>query len=607
MASSSRVDELTQKYEENPRRYFAALANEYRKLGDPQRSVAICRMHLPSQPGHMSGHIVFGQALLDLGETREAKLAFESALALDAENIVALRHLGDIERAAGNLTVARDRYSKLLELDPRNDEVTRLLAALPAEYASEPQAESRSGLKYWDAEEDADQGMAIPPWSSPRSTDPAHETAPIQWGQLPDVPEREGHRSSERMPPDVQTNPVFEEEEIPSEVQPSPLFTEVSAFSSLTSVDALPNASPTETMEAESPLPAASEPEDLVTGIEPGAVSAVAGDLGSQGAAEADVAQIFEDQGFEITETPDAGDQAFANLWPADDLAAIQTLGMAAADGPADTFLDVSAPFEERVRQDEALSAVQAEEPSDAPLDLGAIDIGFDEPTIASGATAETNPPEQPFVTETLADLYWKQGHTQQALEMYRQLREERPDEGWIADRISLIETELASSWTAPQPPEPVSFDDGLDSGPAPFWGEEENMTAPHAQSEKSRAEEYEAAPESVDRSRVPSARWSYYPPGSFKPSIRDFFAALGRRRPPTKSASTAELGKTAPADASSAENGPRDADALNSMFRESEPPPTEDSAAKALSSAFSPTSDDIEQFNTWLHGLKKT
>ena len=33
-----RLRELQEKYEENPRRYFAPLANEYRKGGQPKRN-----------------------------------------------------------------------------------------------------------------------------------------------------------------------------------------------------------------------------------------------------------------------------------------------------------------------------------------------------------------------------------------------------------------------------------------------------------------------------------------------------------------------------------------------------------------------------------------
>jgi hypothetical protein len=130
MAPASRIDELTARYAENPRRYFAPLANEHRKTGDPERAIALCRVHLPSQPGHMSGHIVLGQALLDLGELAAARTAFATAVALDDENLVALRHLGDIARIEGDSVEARAWYARVLDADPMQADVAALQAEL---------------------------------------------------------------------------------------------------------------------------------------------------------------------------------------------------------------------------------------------------------------------------------------------------------------------------------------------------------------------------------------------------------------------------------------------------------------------------------------------
>src|SRR5678816_340279 len=130
MAGSTRIDELRQKFHENPRRYFAPLANEYRKAGDPEQAIAICRAHLAQQPGHMSGHVVYGQALYDAGRIDEANTVFRQALALDPENMIVLRHLGDIARQRGEIEDARSWYSRALDGDPQDTEVAAYLAEL---------------------------------------------------------------------------------------------------------------------------------------------------------------------------------------------------------------------------------------------------------------------------------------------------------------------------------------------------------------------------------------------------------------------------------------------------------------------------------------------
>ena len=130
MSTAARIDELRRKFEENPRRYFAPLANEYRKAGELGQAIALCREHLPNQPGHMSGYIVFGQALYESGSLVEARTVFEQALALDPENLIALRHLGDIAKASGDALVARRWYERVLDADPRNDDIAAQLASL---------------------------------------------------------------------------------------------------------------------------------------------------------------------------------------------------------------------------------------------------------------------------------------------------------------------------------------------------------------------------------------------------------------------------------------------------------------------------------------------
>ena len=130
MQSSPRIEELRQKFHENPRRYFAPLANEYRKAGDPEQAIAICRAHLAQQPAHMSGHVVYGQALYDAHRIDEAREVFQLALALDPENIIVLRHLGDIARQRGDVAEARSWYSRALDGDPHDAEVAAYLAEL---------------------------------------------------------------------------------------------------------------------------------------------------------------------------------------------------------------------------------------------------------------------------------------------------------------------------------------------------------------------------------------------------------------------------------------------------------------------------------------------
>jgi tetratricopeptide (TPR) repeat protein len=149
LANSALIDDLERQFAENPRRVFARLANEYRKSGDFQRAIEICQVHVPQQPGYISGYIVMGQALFESGRLDEAQATFQTALDLDPENLIALRHLGDIARETGELNGARIWYQRLLEIDPQNEEIAAQLAQLAEAGADATAADAPEPTAGW--------------------------------------------------------------------------------------------------------------------------------------------------------------------------------------------------------------------------------------------------------------------------------------------------------------------------------------------------------------------------------------------------------------------------------------------------------------------------
>src|SRR6266566_3015152 len=141
-----RLRELQEKFEENPRRYFAPLANEYRKGGQQRRAIEICSEQLAHMPGHMSGQIVYGQALYEVGEFDEARTVFRSALTVDPENLIALRTLGDMSLQAGNTVEARDWYTRLLDADPKDTAAIALVSEIDASADAVPLAAEIPGV-----------------------------------------------------------------------------------------------------------------------------------------------------------------------------------------------------------------------------------------------------------------------------------------------------------------------------------------------------------------------------------------------------------------------------------------------------------------------------
>jgi len=130
MAYQSEIEKLEQRYEENPKQWFAALADAYRKEGHLDLALDYVRGGLEMRPSYASGYIVLGRCLLEKTEHDEAAQAFEQVLAIDAENIIALKSLSEIAELRGDILGARHWLDRLLEVDPMNDEAREALERL---------------------------------------------------------------------------------------------------------------------------------------------------------------------------------------------------------------------------------------------------------------------------------------------------------------------------------------------------------------------------------------------------------------------------------------------------------------------------------------------
>jgi tetratricopeptide (TPR) repeat protein len=121
MASTSEIEKLERRYAENPDgRFFAPLADAYRKAGQVDRALELVRAGLVKHPDYLSAHIVLGRCQLDKLADPEAATTFQSVLALDSENIIALKSLAEIAERSGRVDDARQWLQKLLAVDSMN-------------------------------------------------------------------------------------------------------------------------------------------------------------------------------------------------------------------------------------------------------------------------------------------------------------------------------------------------------------------------------------------------------------------------------------------------------------------------------------------------------
>ena len=150
----SRIDELRRRVQNDPASIaFAQLAEEYRRAGQTDEAVRICREGLTRHPGYLSARVTLGRALLDLGELAEARGEFEFVVAEAPENLAAVRGLAEIFHREGQTTEALTYYERALALSRHDPEIEEIVQQLSRQVGA-AQAASSSGLSYEEAHQE---------------------------------------------------------------------------------------------------------------------------------------------------------------------------------------------------------------------------------------------------------------------------------------------------------------------------------------------------------------------------------------------------------------------------------------------------------------------
>ncbi|MGE5174751.1 MAG: tetratricopeptide repeat protein [Hyphomicrobiales bacterium] len=97
---------------------YLPLAERLRERGRVEEAIRLCEERRQRPGSGVGDHIVLGRCYLADGRLGNAKAEFEGALALDRENVVALKALAGIVAHEGNHTKAADLYRAVCRVDP---------------------------------------------------------------------------------------------------------------------------------------------------------------------------------------------------------------------------------------------------------------------------------------------------------------------------------------------------------------------------------------------------------------------------------------------------------------------------------------------------------
>ena len=371
MAYTSEIDKLEARFRENPKgRNFAPLADAYRKAGLIDNAVELCQSGLKQHPDYVSAHIVYARCLMDKKDDAGAQEVFRKVLALDGENIIALRVLAEIAERNNRFDEAVEWLTRLLNADPMNGDAAEALARAKGKVTSAPTA-----------------SMTKPEFAVEHSSPPATEAT---------VPTKVGTPS-----PDVET---FE--------------------------------------------------------------SGVTFNAAAHAAAKA--------EGLEVQEDVELNAQEFERV-------EIEGLARTQYEGSGIFKLDTPTPPESRapdldeglpqvdlplIMPDDPPAAAKPPKPPSPPRVPAAVALSDDD----GAADTATLSQAEPVVTETMADLYLKQGHQQDALRVYQALLAQRPSDARLKRKVEQLSSGrrkgsgvsaqafLKGIWAGRQPkPEPLA------------------------------------------------------------------------------------------------------------------------------------------------------
>jgi tetratricopeptide (TPR) repeat protein len=477
MASSSEIEKLERRYAENPEgRFFAPLADAYRKAGQVNRALELVRAGLQKHPDYLSAHIVLGRCLLDADKDAEAANTFQGVLQLDAENIIALKSLAEIAERGGRPAEAVEWLRKLLVVDSMNAEAEADLARLggmlaerptqPVEAAAAPVGAAEAGVSFADvtAEIKAElarasaaaapaPAAALPVPESPAAASAAAEAAPAIEAAAP-APRAAG--AEVKMPPRIEPAapmPVRVEAAPPAPPAPLPQVRPAATFELLAEPRPVAEAGP-----PPAPEPGALEVQPFDDSLDWGT-----GERTSRAVRAEDIEAVAHD---ETVKSPAAEFASGIEATPGQPSAQPEELPLEREDRSFSAAAEAAA------------AAVPAN--AELPANLsGAYSIVEEVPAPPRGVTAahpaadlplimpeDVTPPEElkrpsaklvqmvspapvreegaavpePMLTETMADLYLRQGFRSEAVDVYRRLLSQRPGDTSLAAKLRAAE-----------------------------------------------------------------------------------------------------------------------------------------------------------------------
>ncbi|MDH5203775.1 MAG: tetratricopeptide repeat protein [Nitrospirota bacterium] len=138
--SLEEIEKLKEKLNKDPNsKLFILLAEEYKKEGMLDESIAVLTQGLEKHPRYMSAHVSLGKIYLEQGILDKAKEEFKEVVSAIPDNLYAHKKLAEIHKDLVEIDEAIDVFKTVLRLNPGDEEAANSLAELEKGLTVEPE------------------------------------------------------------------------------------------------------------------------------------------------------------------------------------------------------------------------------------------------------------------------------------------------------------------------------------------------------------------------------------------------------------------------------------------------------------------------------------
>lgn len=214
----SEITRLNEKFSKDPKsRIFVQLADLYRKNNMIDEALDVLNKGFEFHPDYPVAYLIQGKCYHDKRSYIQARDAFEKTIALDPQNIVALRMLAKTCEILKDERGQINAYKSIVAIDPLDANAKERLTMLEALQRKEPMYTVAMAEEY---EKQGNHEEALRIYEHLLYTDPSDLTLNQKVSELKKAIGEQKRRTEEAKIEDMKVEPVFKTEELAAEKEP---------------------------------------------------------------------------------------------------------------------------------------------------------------------------------------------------------------------------------------------------------------------------------------------------------------------------------------------------------------------------------------------------